>query len=81
MNTRHLQETSFTYGHDAAMIQLSERVIEAVRLSGSANMAQSIHASKLHCSPCNQLCRLFPKSKLYAPVATPSCGGVAERLF
>jgi hypothetical protein len=60
---------------------LSERVIEAVKLSGSANMPQSIHAPKLHYVPCNQRCYVFPKSKLYAPVAAPSRGGVAERLF
>lgn len=70
---------SFTYGHGAAVIQLSERVIGAVRLSGSTNMSQSILDSKLHYFPCNRLCHSIPKYELYAPVATPSCGGVAER--
>jgi hypothetical protein len=65
----------------SSSFHFSERVIEAVRLSGSVNIPQSIHASKLHCFPCNQRRCLFPKSKLYAPVAPQNRGGVAERLF
>jgi hypothetical protein len=64
-----------------ASLHFAERVIEAVRLSGSANMPQSMHAPKLHHFPSNQRHRLFLKRKVYAPVAAQSRGVEAERLI